>query len=222
MLAARRPEDLEDTLTALRAAGTAAEAIAFDAEQIDTHEAVVAHAFDRARALAGDVDVVILAFGVLDERPVMQESPAHAGYLAVVNYAGAVSSGLAVAQQLAAQGHGTLIVMSSLAGQRPRPSILPYGSAKTGLDAFADGLDEALHGSGARVMTVRPGFVRTKMIAGRRRAPFATTAERVASDVLRGLDRGTRVVWTPPIMRYVALGLRIVPRALFRLVARGR
>ena len=222
VLAARRPEAIETPAAALRAAGATVEVVPFDAEQPETHEATVADAFERARAVSGDVDLVLLAFGLIDEVPVMEETPAFAGRIAVVNFAGAVSSGLAAAQQLAAQGHGTIVALSSLAGQRSRPSILPYGAAKAGLDAFTDGLDEALRGSGVRVVSVRPGWVRTRMTATRRSAPFATSAERVAADVVRGLERGSRVIWSPGILRFVAPILRFMPRGVFRLVARSR
>ena len=223
ILAGRRPEVLEAPAAALRDAGaTDVEVIAFDAEQVDTHEAVVTQAFERARGISGDIDLALIAFGLIDEVAVLDETPTAAGHVAMVNFAGAVSSGLAAAQQLAAQGHGTLVVLSSLAGQRSRPSILPYGAAKAGLDAFTSGLDEALRGSGVRVVSVRPGWVRTRMTANRRSAPFATSPERVASDVLRGLDRGDRVVWTPRLLRLVAPMLRLIPRGVFRLLARSR
>ena len=222
VLAVRRPEALDVAVAALRAAGAAVDVVPFDAEQVDTHEAAVARAFDRARATSGDVDLALIAFGLIDEVTVLDETPAAAGHVAMVNFAGAVSSGLAVAQQLARQGHGALVVLSSLSGQRSRPSILPYGAAKAGLDAFTDGLDEALRGTGVRVVSVRPGWVRTRMTANRRSAPFATSPERVASDVLRGLDRGSRVVWSPRVLRYVAPILRFMPRGVFRLMARSR
>ncbi|MFA7248369.1 MAG: SDR family NAD(P)-dependent oxidoreductase [Dehalococcoidia bacterium] len=222
VLAARRPEALEAPLAALRAAGAVAEAVPFDAEHIATHEAAVGRAFERARALGGDVDVAVVAFGLLDDQRTIDESPERAGRVAVVNYAGAVSSGLAAAQRMRAQGHGTLVVISSMAGQRPRPSNVPYASAKAGLDAFADGLGEALRGTGVRVMTVRPGMVRTRMTAGIARQPLAVSPERVAADVLRGLDRGARVVWTPRAMVLIAAAIRWAPRALFRIVARSR
>jgi decaprenylphospho-beta-D-erythro-pentofuranosid-2-ulose 2-reductase len=222
VLAVRHPEALDAAVAALRVAGASVDVIQFDAEQVDAHEVAVARAFERVRAIAGDVDLALIAFGLLDELSVLDETPAAAGHVAMVNFAGAVSSGLAVAQQLARQGHGTLVVLSSLAGQRSRPSILPYGAAKAGLDAFTDGLDEALRGTGVRVVSVRPGWVRTRMTANRRSAPFATSPERVASDVLYGLDRGSRVVWSPWVLRYAAPILRFMPRGVFRLVARSR
>jgi decaprenylphospho-beta-D-erythro-pentofuranosid-2-ulose 2-reductase len=237
VLAGRHPEQLEAAAAPLRAAGATVETTAFDAEQVDTHEAAVAQAFERARAISGGatsggatsggatsggVDLVLIAFGLIDEVSVLDETPATAGHVAIVTFAGAVSSGLAAAQQLAAQGHGTLVVLSSLAGQRSRPSILPYGAAKAGLDAFTDGLEEALAGSGVRVVSVRPGWVRTRMTAGRRSAPFATSPERVASDVLRGLDAGARVVWSPRVVGLLAPIIRWMPRGVFRIVARSR
>ncbi len=222
ILAARDTGRLDVPATALRSAGAAVETIEFDAELVDTHEQVVAHAFERARALTGDVDIAILAFGLIDEAPILEETPASAGHVAMVNFAGVVSSGLAVAQQMAAQGYGTIVVLSSLAGQRARPSLLPYAAAKAGVDAFADGLDEALLGTGVRVMTVRPGWVRSRMTEHRRSAPFATSPERVASDVLRGLDRGARVVWSPGVMRLVGAIVHYLPRPLFRLLLGSR
>ena len=78
-------------------------------------------------------------------------------------------------------------MLSSVAGIRVRRSNFVYGSAKSGLDAFAQGLCEALHGTGVSLYIVRPGFVRTKMTAGRSSAPFAVEAPRVASDIVLGL-----------------------------------
>ena len=217
ILAARHPEALDAptaTLRAMGAPGVEVETIAFDAEQIDTHEAIVASAFTR------NIDVAILAFGLIDQRTVLDESPAEAGHVAAVNFAGAVSSGLAVAQQMRAQGHGTLLVLSSLAGQRARPAMAPYAASKAGLDAFTDALREALRGSGVRVVSVRPGWVRTKMTTARASMLFAVTPERVADDVLHGLDRGSYTVWSPGVMRYVAIGIRWTPRGLFNAVSR--
>lgn len=222
VLAARHPEALELSAASLRAAGAAVETIAFDALDFDGHAATVEDAFARARRLAGDVDVVVIAFGVLSPSRPLDDDPAAVGRAAAVNFAGVVSAGTAVGQQLRAQGHGTLVVLSSVAGQRPRISNFPYASAKAGVDAFAEGLNEALRDSGGRVMTVRPGFVRTRFVAELDSTPFATSAERVAADTVRGLERGASVVWSPSLIRWVALALRYAPRHLFRLVTRRR
>src|SRR5262249_53012513 len=121
-----------------------------------------------------------------------------------------------VATGLRARGHGSIVVLSSVAGERARRSNFVYGSTKAGLDAFFQGLGDALVGTGASVMIVRPGFVHTKMTAGEGPAPLATTPEAVAGAVGRGLERGSEIVWVPPALRWVMTVLRHVPRPLFR------
>ncbi len=130
-----------------------------------------------------------------------------------------MSAGLAVADQLRAQGHGTLVVLSSVAGVRVRKDNFVYGSTKAGLDGFAQGLGDALQGSGARVMVVRPGFVTTKMTEGLAPAPFSTDADSVAADIVTGLRRGSHTVWSPPVLRAVFGALQLVPRPLWRRLA---
>ena len=110
--------------------------------------------------------------------------------MVTVNYTGAVSSGLAVAAQFRRQGHGRLVVLSSVAGERVRKANFVYGSSKAGLDGFAQGLGDALGGSGASVLVVRPGFVHSRMTEGLKAAPFATTPGAVADATVKALHRG--------------------------------
>jgi decaprenylphospho-beta-D-erythro-pentofuranosid-2-ulose 2-reductase len=117
---------------------------------------------------------------------------------------------------MSAQGHGTIVLLSSVAGERARQSNYMYGSSKAGVDAFAQGLGDSLAGTGVQVMVVRPGFVKTKMTAGRDPVPFSTTADAVAGEVVKGLARGSHTVWAPPVLRLVMSVLRHVPRPLFR------
>ncbi len=132
------------------------------------------------------------------------------------NYTGAVSAGLICARALQSQGHGSLVVLSSVAGERARRANFIYGSSKAGLDTFAQGLGDALHGTGAHVMVVRPGFVRSKMTTGLTEAPLATTPEAVATAIELGLRRRAETVWVPGTLRVVMSALRHLPRALFR------
>lgn len=215
VLAARRPQALEPQLAELAALGaTDVSAVAFDAADTDSHAGILEKAF-----ADGDVDVVLLAFGVLGDQDEFDADPAAAVDAVTVNYTGAISAGLLVAGQLRRQGHGTLVVFSSVAGVRVRRDNFVYGSTKAGIDGFAQGLGDALEGSGARVMVVRPGWVDTKMTAGLDPAPFATTAEGVAGDVVSGLRAGKATVWSPPILRWVFTGLRILPRPVWRRLA---
>lgn len=212
VLAARRTDDLEAVEQQLTDAGaTDFERLTFDAADPTDHEAVIAKAF-----AGGDVDLVLVAFGVLGPDGGPDADPDEALDAVQVNYAGAVSVGLRVARRLREQGHGTIVVLSSVAGERVRASNFLYGSAKAGLDGFFLGLGDALWGSGVRVMVVRPGFVHSRMTAGMAPAPLATTPERVAADVVRGLEKHAEIVWSPPPLRYVLAGLRHLPRPVFR------
>ncbi len=213
VLAGRRPESYATAEQALRDAGaTRVLSVAFDADDTDSHPRVVRDVV----AEVGDLDVSVVAFGVLGAQSVDERDPAAAVAVARTNYLGGVSALTVLAEQLRAQGHGALVVLSSVAGERVRRSNFVYGSTKAGLDGFATGLADALHGSGARVLVVRPGFVASKMTHGLDSAPLSTTPEAVADVVVKGLAGSATVVWAPPALRLVMSVLRHVPRAVFR------
>lgn len=214
VLAGRPSERLDEAAERLAATGAEVEVVPFDAAAPETHEKAIGTAFD-----GGDVDVVLLAFGVLGDQEAFDRDPGAAVDAVTVNYTGAVSAGLVVAEHLRSQGHGTLVVLSSVAGVRGRQDNYVYGSTKAGLDAFAQGLGDALRGSGARVMVVRPGFVATRMTEGMTPAPFSTTAEAVAADIVAGLRKGRETVWSPPVLQAVFGVLRLAPRPLWRRLA---
>ena len=191
--------------------------VAFDAADPASHATVVSEVVARG----GDIDVAVLAFGVLGRQDELDADPVAAAALVQVNHVGAVSVGLALASQLRVQGHGRLVVLSSVAGERVRRSNYVYGGSKAGLDGFAQGLGDALHGSGASVLVVRPGFVRSRMTEGLPAAPLATTPEAVADVVVEGLRRGRRTVWAPPALRWVFAVLRHLPGPVFRRLPLG-
>src|SRR5437764_3681526 len=195
VLAARDPDALAPVVAELRAAGaTTVETVSFDARDTAGHETFVDGLFDRF----GDFDVALLAFGVLGD----QEEAEHDGRAAVdiaeVNYVGSVSVTVPIAQHMRTQGHGTIVTLSSVAGERARRSNFVYGSSKAGMDAFFQGLGDSLVGSGVRVMIVRPGFVRTKMTTGMDEPPLSTNAEEVAKVVVGAIASGKEQAWAPP------------------------
>lgn len=218
-LAVRDPEaaaPVRDELVALGAHDVTT--IAFDATRPETHRDAMSQAWQH-----GDVDLVLVAFGSLGrpapelgstttERWDVEDAVA----TTTVNHTGVVSSVLAAANHLVDQGHGTVVLLSSVAGERVRASNLIYGAAKAGADSFVLGLGDALEPTGVRTMVVRPGFVHSAMTAGMEPAPLATTPEAVADDVLAGLSRGREIVWSPRALRWVMLVLRHLPRWLFR------
>ncbi|MFF3329287.1 decaprenylphospho-beta-D-erythro-pentofuranosid-2-ulose 2-reductase [Streptomyces sp. NPDC002888] len=210
-LAGRPSLALEQAAEGLRDLGADVHTVAFDALEPDSHEAVLDKVFTE-----GDIDMVLLAFGVLGDQARDEREPVSAVRVAQTNYTGAVSAGLISARALQAQGHGSLVVLSSVAGERARRANFIYGSSKAGLDTFTQGLGDALHGTGVHVMVVRPGFVRTRMTADLPETPLATTPEAVATAVELGLRRRSETVWVPGALRIVMSALRHVPRAVFR------
>jgi decaprenylphospho-beta-D-erythro-pentofuranosid-2-ulose 2-reductase len=213
VLAARKPEALADHADELRRAGVATvDAVAFDATDFDAHERFADDVFARF----GDFDVVIVAFGVLGNEATAATDARVAREIVETNFTGAVSVLVPISQRLRSQGHGSIVVLSSVAGERVRAANYVYGASKAGLDGFAQGLGDALAGSGVHVLVVRPGFVTTKMTAGRRAAPLATTPEHVAEATIRALRRGREVVWVPATLRVVMSVLRHLPRPVFR------
>lgn len=197
----------------LRASGAlTVETARFDADDVDSHPGVVADVFDRH----GDIDVVLLAFGVLGDQVACEHDASAAMAVLQTNFVGAVSIMIPVVERLHAQGHGALVVLSSVAGERARRSNFVYGSSKAGLDAFAQGLGDSLAGSGVHVMVVRPGFVRTKMTRALKPAPLSTTPEAVAAVIVDGLRRSAHTVWAPPALRIIMAVLRHLPRPIFR------
>ncbi|UXY37417.1 decaprenylphospho-beta-D-erythro-pentofuranosid-2-ulose 2-reductase [Streptomyces albidocamelliae] len=210
-LAGRPSPALEQAAGSLRALGADARTVAFDALDPGSHETVLGKVFAE-----GDVDVVLFAFGVCGDQAEDERDPLRAVRVAQTNYTGAVSAGLVAARALQAQGHGSLVVLSSVAGERARRADFIYGSSKAGLDAFAQGLGDALHGTGAHVMVVRPGEVRTGAAAGRSGSPLSTTPEAVATAIELGLRRRSETVWVPGVLRPVMSALRHARRSLFR------
>jgi decaprenylphospho-beta-D-erythro-pentofuranosid-2-ulose 2-reductase len=190
--------------------------VSYDATNETGHTATV----DEIAGTVGDLDMVICATGVLGDQQQMEGDPVAAARLLQTNFVGPAATLLAVAERMRTQGHGRIVVLSSVAGERVRGENFVYGSSKAGLDGFSLGLGDALVGTGVDVVVVRPGFVRTRMTAGRQPAPFATTAEQVAAEAVRGLERGDAVVWAPAVLRWVMLVVRHLPRVLFRRLSR--
>jgi decaprenylphospho-beta-D-erythro-pentofuranosid-2-ulose 2-reductase len=195
----------------LRAAGATVEVVDFDADDPAAPERMVAEA-----AAGGDIDVALVAFGQLGDQASLATDAEAAAALARVNYVAPVAVGTVLANRLREQGHGVIVALSSVAGERARRSNYVYGSTKAGVDAFYSGLADSLAGTGVSVLVVRPGFVRSKMTEGLEDAPLATTPEAVAEAIVTGVRKGRHTVWVPGAMRWVMSGLRHTPRALFR------
>jgi decaprenylphospho-beta-D-erythro-pentofuranosid-2-ulose 2-reductase len=216
-LAGRDEEGLRGAAEQLRRAGCArVETLALQARETEGHRA----ALECGIELLGGVDVVILAVGVLGERGGWDgRAPVDVrGAVEVldVNVLGAGSLLMESARALRERGSGTIVVLSSVAAERPRAANAVYCASKAGLDALAQGLADALASTAVRVMVVRPGFVRTRMTRGLPVPPLATDPETVARATVRGLERGAQTVWAPAVLRWAMAVVRLLPRPLFR------
>ena len=173
MLAARPSERRGAAAEELRGLGCAVSEVDFDARDAGSHAASIDSAF-----ADGDIDIAVVAFGLLGDPEAAWTDPDLALELAEVNYTAPVHVGVLLAGKLKTQGHGRIVALSSVAGERVRRSNFVYGSTKAGFDGFFLGLGEALRDSGVGVLVVRPGFVRSKMTEGLDAAPLSVTPER--------------------------------------------
>lgn len=196
----------------MRAAGASTvERIDFDALDTDSHPAVLDAAF-----AGGDIDVAIVAFGIQGDDEEAWQNQKLAVLEADINYTAAVSVGVLLGERMRAQGHGQIVAMSSVAGERVRRSNFVYGSTKAGLDGFYLGLGEAVRPHGVRVLVVRPGQVRTRLSAHVAEAPLTVNKEDVAQRVVAAVDKGKDVIWVPGPFRFIMMVLRHIPRPIFR------
>jgi decaprenylphospho-beta-D-erythro-pentofuranosid-2-ulose 2-reductase len=168
----------------------------------------------------GDVDLVIPAFGMLGDQRAAEADPRRAAEVLQLNLSDQVLLLLACARRMREQGHGTLVVLSSVAAVRPRRANFVYGASKAGLDAFARGLADSLHATGVHVLLVRPGFVIGRMTAGMQPAPLAVRPDEVGAAVAAALRSGQPLVWVPAPLRWLAVGLRLLPRRMWRRLER--
>ncbi|MFI6772811.1 SDR family NAD(P)-dependent oxidoreductase [Nocardia sp. NPDC050412] len=217
ILAARRSGELAQESAAVSAAGaTAVHTVEFDADDTAGHPALL----EKIAAEYGGIGVAVVAFGVLGDQARAERDPAHAIAVVHTDYVAQISVLTVLANLLRAQGSGQLVVFSSFAGARVRRANYVYGSAKAGLDGFASGLADALHGSGVHLLLLRCGFVIGRMTDGMDPAPMSSTPDQVADAVVRGLRRRVGRVWVPGILRPVIFAIHLLPQPIWRRMPR--
>ena len=177
-----------------------------------------APALDRADAELEGFDTVVVTAGVFASQQELERDAKLREELLAVDFVNTIQFCELARERLLARGGGTLCVFSSVAGDRARKPVVLYGAAKAGLSHYLTGLDHLYRSQGLRTILVKPGFVRTGMTAGLAPPPFAGDADRAALDVVRAIDRGRAVVYTPAIWRLVMLAIRSLPRAAMRRI----
>lgn len=178
----------------------------FDALDFTSHPAVIDAAFAE-----GDVDVAVVAFGTLGDQEELWQDQSKAVASAQTNFTAPMSVGVLLGQHMKRQGHGTIIALSSVAGQRVRRSNFVYGASKAGIDGFYLQLGEALKDDGVKVTVVRPGQVRTKMTAGLDEAPLTVNKEDVAEAAVDAALAGKPSVFVHKLFGPISLVLKAIP-----------
>ena len=208
ILAGRDRQRLE---AAGKSLGRPVEVVGYDAIDTDSHQAFA------DRVCAGGVpDLVIAATGVLIGQERAEREVRLAATMIETNFTGHVTALLAFGEAMRSRGSGTIVVLSSVAAVRPRRFNSVYGATKAALDAFARGYADSLHGTGVRVLLVRPGFVIGRMTEGMAPAPLATTPGAVGVAVARALGGSKPVVWVPAPLAGLAAVMKLIPRPLWR------
>lgn len=221
-LLGRDPDDLEKSAADLEArsgrgaAGRPGVAHC-DLEKPATFEPALDAAEEHFGANDG-FDTVVLTAGVFASQEELEADPERLARLLTVNFGHSILFLEAARKRLLARGGGTLCAFSSVAGERGRKPVVLYGATKAGLARYLEGLDHRYRAAGLRVVTVKPGFVKTGMTANLDPPPFAGEPEQVARDVVRALDRGKPLVYTPGVWRWVMLVIRNLPRFVMRRI----
>ncbi|BBY20127.1 putative oxidoreductase [Mycobacterium stomatepiae] len=217
VLAARRADQLDEQVAALHQAGAlAVHTREFDADNLASHAPLVAEIV----AEHGSIGTAVLAYGILGDQARAEADAAHAVAVVHTDYVAQVSMLTLLAQAMRKANSGQLIVFSSIAGWRVRRANYVYGSAKAGLDGFASGLADALHGTGVHLLISRPGFVIGRMTEGMAPAPLSSTPQQVAAATARALAKKKRTLWIPWALGPAAAVMRMLPQFIWRRMPR--
>jgi decaprenylphospho-beta-D-erythro-pentofuranosid-2-ulose 2-reductase len=212
-LAGRSPERLLAIGQDLKVRGALqVDTFVIDARSLDQYQALV----DAAIQSMGRLDCALIAHGTLSDQSASERSVAMLRQEYEINALSVMALCTELSNRFEAQGSGVIAIISSVAGDRGRQSNYVYGSAKAAVSAFASGLRQRLYAKGVRVVTIKPGFVDTPMTAAFKKGALWATPDRVARDIVRAIDRGSAVVYTPWFWRIIMWVIRSVPESIFR------
>jgi len=214
ILAGRNQTAMSSAAAELKDLGaTTVEVVAMEATDPSSAAATIDASF---AAAGGQIDLVLVAVGLLGDQSTTEDDPTITTELFTVNLTWPAAALAALRPRLIAQGTGHVAVFSSVAGVRVRRANYSYGATKAGLDALATGFGDSVRSSGIKVQVIRPGFVRTKMTEGLKEAPFTTDLDEAADTIVKGLASSAAVIWSPPVLRAVFLVLRHLPALIWR------
>lgn len=210
-LAARRASELEADRTDISIRYNVPVSVhEFDVLALESHEALV----DSLPELPG---IAVCAVGLMGDQAVNQSNVVDAALIMRSNYEGPASIMAVLANRFSQRGSGTLVGISSVAGERGRASNYVYGSAKAGFTAFLSGLRNRLAKQGVHVVTVLPGFVATQMTEGMDLPPLLTAQPaEVANAIYKATEKGKDRIYVRPIWQLIMLIIRHLPEPIFK------
>jgi decaprenylphospho-beta-D-erythro-pentofuranosid-2-ulose 2-reductase len=214
ILAGRSAEEVERVAAdvAIRH-GVRAGVKTFDALDTGNHERFA----EAVTGAAGDaLSGVVVAFGLLGDSERAETDSDHAGEIIAANYTGAVSVLTRLVPYFERKKGGFIVGISSVSGDRGRQSIYTYGSAKGGFSIYLQGLRNRLYRSGVHVLTVKPGFIDTRMTYGAVKTGMAADPAVVARAIIQGIEKKKSVVYVPGIWRLIMLVIRHIPESIFK------
>ncbi len=211
-LVARHGEKLAAVAADMRTRGaTYVDFAVADLDDTSLHPELLAHAIN---SLAG-LDVAYLPLGLLGDQQKAERTFEEANKILHTNYVAPVSLLTWLANYCAQRHAGTLAVLSSVAGDRGRKSNYVYGSSKAGLSAFLAGLRNRIDREGVRVMTIKPGPVKTAMTQGMDQKGMADV-EAVAATIVKAIDKGQDELYVPGKWRIIMGVIKIIPERFFK------
>jgi decaprenylphospho-beta-D-erythro-pentofuranosid-2-ulose 2-reductase len=212
-LVARSPDKLAAVAADMTTRGASfVGSVVANLDDTAAHPELLAHAVN---SLAG-LDIAFLPLGILGDQALAERSFPHAEEILHTNFVAPVSLLTWLATYCAQRHAGTLAVVSSVAGDRGRKSNYVYGSSKAGLTAFVAGLRNRIDREGVRVITIKPGPVKTAMTEGMKGREKMADVEAVAAAIVKAIDAGQDTLYVPGIWRIIMAVIRAIPESLFK------
>jgi short-subunit dehydrogenase len=185
-------------------------------EQLDITDTMkLASLVSRAAESLGGLDAVIVAAGLLPDPDEVNQDSQRLRETIEINATSAMVFLNEAAAFFEQQGHGEIVAIGSVAGDRGRATNYAYGAAKGALEIFLSGLRQRLSKRGVKVLLVKPGFVDTPMTAAFKKGLLWASPERVAKDIVRAMEKGKSVIYTPWWWRWIMLVIRLIPEPIF-------
>jgi decaprenylphospho-beta-D-erythro-pentofuranosid-2-ulose 2-reductase len=212
-LVARNAQRLASVANDLRVRGASlVETLAMDLNDLKGHEGIV----QSAAGVLGEIDAVLIGHGELPNQSIVDHSGEEVARTFTSNCVSVLSLVTHVATFMERKKRGLIAVISSVAGDRGRRSNYAYGAAKGAVNIFLDGLRGRLHGSGVRILTIKPGPVNSPMTASMPKNILFSEPRPVGEGIYRAMKTGKEVVYLPSYWRWIMALIKLIPDQMFR------